>query len=435
MPASSPLTRQIADSIAEYCETKGVQPYDVLFGPFIRWLRIEKELTKGEMAQVREHLQLVGGFTQLRNAFFVGTPTAKLVEREELKGIAKLSKANALDIAYDQLFLDRFQTVLTAAMKGLPRVAPMKYAVKPSREVTNRYVTLVLTDLHFGSKLDPRELPIKYDFEEESRALASIIVRLCEFKRDHRPETSLKVFLGGDVIRGKIHDKQAGGPAAEQSVDAIYLLTQALRIAASQFKQVDVYCATGNHDRDESRHDDRAVDGKWDSRATVIYYGIANHFMNSYPNVSFHIPRTPYCEYEVFQHRIYATHGDTHLNTGNPSKLIDIRNINRQMTDINLAEFQRGKKPYAAFVVGHVHQGLRMPLPAGELVINPALIPVDSYATCNGFVSSKNGQTLFESTAKNVVGDMRFMHVEPEILKDKSLDKVIVPFRDFPGVR
>lgn len=428
---SSPLTRQLADAIADYCGIHGVAPSDALFGSFIKWLRTDKELSPNELKRVREHLQRLGGFSQLRNAFFAGTPTPALIEREGLKGIAKLNKTNVIELAQLRLFENRLESILPVAMKSLGRMAPIGYATKPARGATGRTVTLFLSDLHFGSKLDPRELPVKYDFQEEARALASIIVRVCEFKRDHRKETNLVVFLGGDLIRGKIHDKQAGATAAEQSTDAMYLLTQAIRILASEFKHVDVCCSTGNHDRDDSRHVDRAFENKWDSRATVIYYGIKNHFAFDYKNVSVHIPRTPHCEWQTFGHRIYATHGDTNLNSGNPSKIIDVRNIHRQMADINLAEFRAHRRPYDAFLVGHMHQGLHMKLPAGWLIANPALIPVDGYARGVGFNSSDCGQILFESTPDHVVGDLRFMFVEPEVLKDKSLDKVIIPFKDF----
>lgn len=435
MPSSStsisPLTRQIADAIGECCGAGKIQPTDLTYGSFVRWLREERELDKSELEKVRLHLQRVGGFQNLRNSFFVGTPSPAIIEREEMKAIAKLGKTNTIAIAHDELFLARLGEIMDKVSKALvrTRVPTLGVPVK-TKTKTQRIVTIMLSDLHFGSKLDPRELPFKYDFEEEARALASVIVRLCEFKVDYREESELIIWIGGDIVRGKIHDKQGGRAAAEQFADAQWLLLQAIRIAAKHWKKVTVYCSTGNHDRDESRNPRGAHEQIWDSRATMVYVGLKNA-VSYLPNVTVHIPRTAYCEWEVFGHPVYKTHGDHSLNVGNPAKSVSISHIDGQMKTINLARVSRGLKPYKVFGVGHVHQGMHLPLPTGDLIINPALIPVDGYAESVGYALTRPGQTLYESTVKHPVGDLRFLDVGPDILKDASLSKIIVPFSDF----
>lgn len=431
--STSPLTQQIANAIGECCGARKVQPVDLTHGDFVRWLREEKDLSPEELRKVRLHMQRVGGFQTIRDNFFVGAPSAALVEREEMRGIAKLSKANMLALAHDELFLARLSEIMEKVSKELvkQKVPTIGGPTKKERAKTARIVTLMLSDLHFGSKLDPRELPFRYDFEEEARALASVIVRLCEFKVDYREESELIIWIGGDLARGKIHDKQGGRPAAEQFADAQWLLLQAIRIAAKHWKKVTVYCSTGNHDRDESRHHDRAMDEKWDSRATMVYVGLKNALSCCAPNVTVHIPRTAYCEWEVFGHPVYKTHGDTNFEVGNPSKSINIEKLEKQMKTINLARVARRLKPYRVFGAGHVHQGAHIPLPTADLIVNPALIPIDGYAESVGYALSRPGQTLYESTEHHAVGDLRFLDVRPETLKDKSLDKVILPFKDF----
>jgi hypothetical protein len=436
MPSStaiSPLTRQIADAIGECCGARNLQPVDLTHGDFMTWLREDRDLSKEELKKVRLHLQRTGGFDNIRNTFYVGSPSEALVEREEMKGIAKLTKANTLALAHDKLFLSRLADIMTKVSQELAKhkVPTIGGATKGTRAKTARIVTLMLSDLHFGSKLDPRELPFRYDFEEEARALASVIVRLCEFKVDYREESELIIWIGGDLVRGKIHDKQGGYPAAEQFADAQWLLLQAIRIAAKHWKKVSVYCSTGNHDRDESRNPRGAHEQIWDSRATMVYVGLKNALACCTPNVEVHIPRTAYCEWEVFGHPVYKTHGDNSLQVGNPAKTVSIGHIDGQMKTINLARVHRGLKPYKVFGVGHVHQGMHLPLPTGDLVINPALIPVDGYAESVGYALTRPGQTLYESTERHPVGDLRFLDVPPSILKDKALDKVILPFKDF----
>ncbi len=430
---SSPLTRQIANAIGECCGAQSIQPCDLTYGGFTRWLKNEKGLEAPELREVRLHIQRCGGFAPIRDSFYVGAASETIVEREEMKGIAKLAKVNTLALAHDELFLRRLSEIMKGVSSELAKhkVPTIAAPSKEKRAKTQRIVTLMLSDLHFGSKLDPRELPFRYDFEEEARALASVMVRRCECKVDYREESELVIWLGGDLCRGKIHDKQAGRAAAEQYADAQWLLLQAIRLAAKHWKKVSVYCSTGNHDRDESRHNERAADEKWDSRATMVYVGIKNALACCTTNVTVHIPRTAYCEWEVFGHPVYKTHGDTNLNVGNPSNSVGIDRIDKQMKTINLARVARGLKPYKVFGVGHVHQGMHLPLPTADLVINPALIPIDGYAESVGYALSRPGQTLYESTPNHPVGDLRFLDVPPSTLKDKSLDGIILPFHDF----
>jgi hypothetical protein len=408
-----------------------LQPCDLTYGGFIRWLKNEKELDSESMTRVRLHLQRVGGFQNLRNSFFVGTPSSALVEREEMKSIARLSKGSSVALAHDELFLSRLSEIMGKVSKELAKqkIPTLSRPVK-GKSPTQRIVTLMLSDLHFGSKLDPRELPFRYDFEEEARALASIIVRLCEFKVDYREDSELIIWIGGDIIRGKIHDPQGGHALAEQLADAQWLLLQAVRIAAKHWKKVTIYCSPGNHDRDETRHRGGAHDQKWDARVTMVYVGLKNA-VDYLPNVTVNIPRTAYCEWEVFGHPVYSTHGDTGLNVGNPAKQVSIGSIDTQMKTINLARVARGLKPYKIFGIGHLHQGMHLPLPVADLIVNPCLIPVDGYSESIGYALTRPGQTLYESTAHHPVGDLRFLGVPPSVLQDRALSKIIVPFRDF----
>jgi hypothetical protein len=61
-------------------------------------------------------------------------------------------------------------------------------------------------------------------------------------------------------------------------------------------------------------------------------------------------------------------------------------------------------------------------------VTNGALVPANAYAQSLGILRSNCSQTLFESTADHVLGDVRFISVGPEQDKDGSLDQIIRPF-------
>jgi hypothetical protein len=430
MTEFSPLTRQIANAIADCSAETQVQPQDLTRKVFLSFLKGQKGLDPQEMTRVRDHMSTVGGFAGLLTSFFSGQITRSTVEKCEIREIAKLNRRSTKQLKNDYLFLERFGEVAKGLAVEIKKLPLTGYCARAPKGVCARVVTLALSDLHLGSRMDPRDLPYRFDFKEESRSIASIMVRLNEFKPDHRHESELIIWIGGDLIRGEIHDPGAGRPGAEQSADAMWLLTQAVRLAASEWKKVTVYCSTGNHDRDHSRHPSGAIEDRWDSRATVIYYGIklaTQHLRN----VRVEIPRTSQCSWEVFGHRVWADHGDYGFKTGNPAKSINVGKLNTQMQSINLAEVEYGRRPYSVFLAGHIHQGVHIPLPVGELITNPPLVPVDGFARGIGHHRTKSGQVMFESVPGYPVGDLRFQWITPEIMKDKSLDKIIIPFKDF----
>ena len=426
----SPRTKELADSIGTACTDLLTHPADLTYGSFLRWLREEKRLSQKDLQEIRLHLQRIGGFSKLRDAFYGSRPSDITVERVEMHALAKFNKNDRAKQAFDSLFLNRLSQVMVRGWAELAKRPIVATKYHASHKPIKRVVTLMLSDLHLGSKLDTRELPYRYDYEEEARALASIIVRTNNYKRDYRNESELVIWFGGDIITGKIHDPESSQPAAEQFCDAVYLLTQVIQICASEWRRVTVYCSTGNHDRNAFRHHGKAMEQRWDSEATKIYFAIKMAVANI-KNVQVNIPRTAYAEWEVCGHAIYMTHGDNNLNVGNPAKVVSIDNINKQMNALALARQKKGLKPYAVFGVGHVHQGMSLPMPSGHLIINPAMMPVGGYAESVAYPISWPGQTMFETTKEHPVGDLRFLNVTLDHMSDRSLDKIIVPFRDF----
>lgn len=436
----SSKSKQIASAIADMSSDLGISPVDIRYNQFIKFLREERELKDSDINKIRSHIQHCGGFLRFRDAFFCGVSTPEVIEGVELSEMAKLSRDATKQLAINDIFVTRFSNKIEKLFSKhrsfftYPRSSKKQQSSKKQKtkgKKDERVVFLSLNDTHFGSSMDPRELPVKYTFKEEARALASIIEKTCAFKRDYRDVSSLIVCLNGDLIAGKIHDKQSNLAMAEQSADAVWLLTQAIRWLSKEWKKVDVYCVSGNHDRDESRSPDRQVHEKWDSRGTAIAVAIKNAFRWEDSNVTVHIPRTPYNDIKVLGHRIYTTHGDTEFMVGNPGTSVNTGTIAKQVTAINLAEVQSGNKPYDVFVLAHAHQGMRLPLSAAEIVVSPALCPIDGYARSIGIPLSRMGQCLFEITAEHPCGDLRWLWVQKEDLKNKKYDDGIIPFSDF----
>jgi hypothetical protein len=333
----------------------------------------------------------------------------------------------AATVGRERLFQDQLLDSLHEVF-GQTLASP-KIKVEKPRGKTGRYLNLVLSDLHYGSNLDPRELGHKYGPIEEARRTAHILKTVALYKRDHRNETELIVHILGDIIQGQLHDMRDGLPLAEQVAAAIRILVQALRYLAVQFPcGVTVYCTPGNHGRNTARHRERATNQKWDSIETMIYVALkeAARYM---PNVKVVLGYEPKYDFKMFGALGMGTHGDTVINPGYPNRSIDVAGISKQVNSINNARVVGGDKPYSVFIMGHVHVGSMTHLPGGVIIItNGCLIPPDAYAKSIGIFDTACGQWVWESVEGHPVGDARFVTVDKHTDVDDSLDSIIEPF-------
>lgn len=302
--------------------------------------------------------------------------------------------------------------------------------VKPfnSNKKVSRILNLVFSDVHIGADLKIEETgSANYGPVEESRRVAAIVREVINYKPQYRETTELEVMLLGDLVQGQLHDPRDGAPLAEQICRAIHVFAQALQQLAANFPKVRIHCATGNHGRNTARHHNRAVNQKWDSYETVIYYALKAALQNQ-KNVEFFIPKTPYGYYEVFGQKILYTHGDTVLNPGYPNKSINIKGLEAQLNTINAS--LTDTKEVKVAVVGHVHTASQTYLSNGSTMLtNGALIEPDQYAVSIGIIETQTGQFLFESSPGFAVGDTRFVRVGKKEDNDAALDKIVVPWK------
>jgi predicted phosphodiesterase/uncharacterized protein YbaA (DUF1428 family) len=305
------------------------------------------------------------------------------------------------------------------------KITPVKPVVKKSK--TKRDLHILLSDHHYGSDLKKEEVGIDFGTVEESRRMAFIVKEVCEYKIEHRNETKLHVHLLGDMIENKLHDPQDAAPLTEQVCRAIHILSQSIAHFGENFKEVEVHCTTGNHGRSLSRHQKRATSAKWDSIETVIYYAL-KHALSNYKNVTFNIPKTPFYVVNSLGSNLFATHGDTVINPGNPGKSINMANLEKQINRINASV--KDVNEYKVVVMGHVHISSVTTLNNGVTIItNGPLCPPNGFANSIGILEGDCSQTLFETVEGYPVGDIRFIKVGPKQDKNKALDKIIKPWR------
>lgn len=351
----------------------------------------------------------------------------ELEERDQFRNARKA----AFRQAREEIFWQKMESTLDASKKLLPTITPKRWAAKPkvSSRTIKRELNVLISDTHFGSDLDPRYVPHRYGTVEEARRLAYVVKQVCDYKRQYRSETRLRVHIAGDIIQNQLHDARDGDISAAQVARAIHLLDQAVAHLASEFPEVYVDVATGNHGRNTGRHRERATYEKVDSLETMIYFAVKTSAKNL-KNVHFEITRKPYVTYESFGAKCFGTHGDTVLNPGYPGRAVNVKSLEDQINRINAS--LPNAEEYKLFFVGHVHVGMMLHMGNGAtLITNGALIPNDQYSTSIGLFENQCGQWMWESVQGHVVGDSRFISVNTVTDQDASLDKIIEPFRDF----
>jgi len=325
------------------------------------------------------------------------------------------------------LFADTIKKHLQSTFKPGWLGSVKTYQPKKSNTRPKRLLHVVISDTHFQSLLDPRECPIGFSSTQESRRLGKVVQQVCEYKRQYRDDTGLRVKLLGDLFQGQLHDQREGSPLSLQFAATLHYLIQATLIFAKQFKEVKIDCVSGNHGRNKNRHQDRAVQQKWDSIEMMVYIAL-RHAVRDLKNVEVRFDEKPYIVESVFDGKAFWTHGDTVLKPGYPGRSINVAGLYQQICKWNTARHVDG--PFSLFGVGHVHVGSITNVPGGVVMLtNGCLVPPDAFAISIGSPDVTCGQYMFESTPGYICGDQRFVTVD-DADNEKSYNEIIIPFED-----
>lgn len=427
-PTAEQRAAEIAGWIGECAKATKLKPCDLTWADFREYGAIA--YGQNRLGIARRDITRLGGFNAIRDHYYPSEPTDMAVTKQRLRQHANLNRKLGRNIAEETFIFEQLQKQVLGVFSG--RVLPFRTETNRPRNKreTSRINTLLLSDLHFGSDLDAEETGfLDFGRVEEARRLAQVVQQAIEYKREHRAEAELRLLLAGDIIHGGLHDPRDGAIRSEQMSRAIHLLSQAVAQLAQHYKRIEVRCVTGNHGRDLVRHHGRATVAKFDSHESVIYSAVRMCCSNL-KNVEFFIPKKPFDVYEVFGKKVFVTHGDTVIKPGNPGKEIKTGSLENQINRWNAT--LRDNDEYSVFCVGHVHTPLKTQLANGAyVVVNGALIPADNFCISIGIPETVCAQVIFESVPGYPVGDSRFIKLDQKVDKDKSLDKIIQPWRGY----
>lgn len=190
-----------------------------------------------------------------------------------------------------------------------------KWIDSPKVSGTPGVPTLQLSDLHWGERVDPKQIGgvNEFNLAIARRRLENVIKGAIKLARILSPEMSypgIVVQILGDAISGNIHEElQATNEINTMPtvLDLYRQLVPAVRLLADTFGNVFVPCVTGNHGRDTKKI--WAKDRHHTSFDWLLYQFLAIAF-ESDARVRFYIPDGSDGLYRVFGVRYLITHGD-----------------------------------------------------------------------------------------------------------------------------
>jgi predicted phosphodiesterase len=243
--------------------------------------------------------------------------------------------------------------------------------------------TLQLSDLHWGERVDPKQIGgvNEYSLATARRRLTTVVSGAVKLARILSPEMrypGIVVQCLGDMISGNIHEElQATNEINTMPtvLDLYRNLVPAMRLLADTFGHVFVPCVTGNHGRDTRKI--WAKDRHHTSFDWLLYQFLAIAFEGD-SRVTFYIPDGSDGMYRVFGIRYLITHGDQ-FRAGD-SIIGPVGPITRGEQK-KLARNVAVGQEYDVMCFGHWHKRMI----ASRLRGNGALKGYDEYAAQNNF--------------------------------------------------
>lgn len=396
-------------------------------------------------------LRKVGGFAALIKSHFPmeEKDLASIIDnKNKASYVAKLEQ----EMGAVELRIRKFPQVLSEVVQRNSIIKPvllnkaetrkyLKSIASPGSDNSNRSICTVWSDQHFGTNftIDHTKGLNAYNWDIAAHRLALLCEQIASFKIERRAaHEELVIFLLGDNIAGVIHDQEGGhiDLSAEQVWGASGYYIQAISYLLNFFPKIRIECQTGNHGRVMHKMSkDRAMIDKFDSFETLISTNIMSYFAND-PRVTINIPKAPYSDVVVQGHRIYATHGDTVFNVGNPGKSIPLASIEKQINSIN-ANLNINEPRYELFLTGHVHHYMENHVGNVQVIVNGCMVGTDPFALSVGINDNNPTQVVWETTTNFAQGDLRQVHCKRadnvDNKKQQQFEQIITPYKTSYG--
>lgn len=411
------LVNLIAEEIKRVAALKVVDPYEIT----------KADLLANTTKVTEWDLRKVGGLAAVRKAKIpqnldLGAKRAAQVNRSYVQKLERI-------VGDNDYLIDSLGKKIEDALAKFPvKISSIKKSkFKLPKKKKQREVVAMISDTHFGLKIDKEEIPYnKVDWQIAARRMGLLAEQIASYKSYHRDASPrLRLCLGGDLGQGVIHLDDSGTDLITyQYIGTTQILVQMIDYLRNFFTEIAVECTPCNHMRMVHRSPKRATAQKYNSYATMIHYTLQAAFRSA-PDVTFNVPKTPWTDFEVLGHRFFMTHGDTVLETGNPSVAIPIKGLVEQINNLNA---NTEGKQYDVVMVGHMHTPMKLKLKNGVwFLMNGTGSGTDAFAQSIGFFNNDPAQIIFEVTDECAVGDFRVVSLDGAD-NNPEYEKIVKPY-------
>ena len=295
-------------------------------------------------------------------------------------------------------------------------LAPPEWVLQtPKGKTHHAIITAFLSDTHFDETVRASEMNgvNAYNREIAVLRLQKFFRGVIKLSRDYIAGVKidgLVLPLGGDIVSGNIHEELERTNAAPILDTVQYWPEQiaaGIELLLKFFPNIYIPCVVGNHGRlrKKPQYKTRVRDNyDW-----LIYKILAGYFRDN-PRVTFNVPDSPDCHYNVFKTRYLLTHGDQFSGGGGIGGLavpIMRGDAKKQQRETALG------RSYDYMHIGHWHQRRNL----GSVLINGSPKGYDEFAAQHNFSYEVPQQSMWVTTPE------RGMTFEAPIFVQSKLEK------------
>lgn len=253
---------------------------------------------------------------------------------------------------------------------------------------------LFASDLHWGEVVYPSQVngANEFNIEIAHARLRRMVETATTLLKRHMVSPSypgIVFVLGGDLVSGSIHEELSESNELDimpTVIDLIGELRHAIELLADEFGRVFVPCVSGNHGRNTKKM--RAKNRNFSNFDWLICMQLAKWFERD-ERVRFLVPDGPDAFFNIYNTRVYLTHGDSFRSFGDSliGSLGPVIRGNHKKLGRNTAI----GRPHDLLMLGHFHQLTMLE----RIVINGSLKGFDEWAYTCGFGFEVAQQALF----------------------------------------
>jgi len=313
---------------------------------------------------------------------------------KKLKEIARTKKSNSYTSKENRTILQFWNDrddILNAVRAAANTLNKMKIKpLKPSKSKKKKGMTkeLLLSDIHFGKKIEASEVQNPFNLEICKKRLEEVVHSVIgEIERDSKEYNIDEIIVAilGDIIENySMHVMESAKGCefgnSKQVYEALINIFKIVLVPLNRLGiKMRVVCVTGNHDRDGVN---RTFTKPGEDNFTYIIYNTLRDFceIGNLKNIDFTIPSDPWAIIEIYGNTVLYEHYD---NCKSPDrKALEGLMTKRAHQLRRIIDYMRG---------GHFHESTSFR--DGRMQINGCLTGTDGFASVLGFNAGAS-QTL-----------------------------------------